>query len=629
MTKRSGRSRKSTRRSSTDPSATTGAPQNGNGGTTTGSAESRLRAEAERRADQALAEIADADDKADEDRRILRGNGVSVHPGDADCGDAVTDVPQPEESTESPDALSSEFPGPNDGHEGEEASARSASVEPMPAPEPDPGTPARSREPAPGPATDVQPDLVDPSANDEATITTPDRDNEQAVSARAETPVEEVSDGTLSSGTGATQKLSEAPDSDVPGSTGNTVPDYLRTPRGSEYHSPSRGRVKISEKTVTKIVRQAAASVPGTTGQAGGLDVLGRNYPRFDVELDRNADAVAIDAYIAVSWPSPVTRVAETVRTTIFDWVRDMTNIPVVRVNVTVGPIVPGADRVTEAELSAFDTTPRLRSVVVTATNAALNEITCSSRGSELKPVSVTSGSDTLRPVTVSGPDNAALREISTGVPEDLRPITVSEPGELHTVSVTGKAAAQVFSPQVSASAPLQEISVADPRPLADITVSESQPLADITVPDPAPLKPVTARELPSVAVSVPEAPQPRSVMVPHPQALRKVETPEPTRLVSVHAPDSHRLAQIHAETLRVSSIREPRPVRLTPVKRNPIGVTRKPRVDARPVSEGRPVSRRRVNVTPTELRPITIKPSTIVPVRVDPANVKAVFRDE
>ena len=644
MTKRSGRSRKSERRSSTDPSHPAEHLRNG-AEEATGSPGARLRAEAERRADQALAEIVRGDDKAEEDRRILRESGVPVDSDDTDSGATPDDVPRTEEPTESPDALSSATPGEhtvsNTDDEPAEASPLPDPVDPEAASQVDTVSPESGRDSsdehpsAPQPATSPAPDrnataaTSDHHSVDDGTVAEPG-------GAHADASLTDPDPGRTgdkaSSGAGPAQEQSpeSEPREDSRNDNGEqdeaAVPEHLRPAAEPDDHNPSRGWVKISEKTVTKIVRQAAASVPGTTDQAGGLDVLGRNYPRFDVELDSNSDAVAIDAYIAVSWPSPVTRVAETVRTTIFDWVRDMTDIPVVRVNVTVGPIIPGSDRVTEAELNAFDTTPRLRSVVVTATNAALREIVCSARNSGLAPVSVRSGSESLKPVTVSGPDNATLRDISTGTPGELLPITVSGSEELRAVSVTGEAAATVYSPEVAPDTPLREIRVPEQEPLGDIDVAVSRPLAPVTVPEPAPLKPIAARELPTVTVSVPAAPNPRSVTAPRPRPVRTVESPEPTRLTSVHTPDTHRLAQIHAETLRVSSVKAPRPARVTPVKRNDPVSPRKPRVDARPVNTPRRSSEREIRVTPTELRPISVKPSTIIPVSVDPANAKAVF---
>ncbi|MBI8990024.1 Asp23/Gls24 family envelope stress response protein [Corynebacterium meridianum] len=650
MTKRSGRSRESERRSSTDASNPSENLRNG-AEEPTGSPGARLRAEAERRADQALAEIVRDDTKAEEDRRILRESGVPVDSGDTVSGATPDGVPRTEEPTESPDAPSSAAPGEHTGSNADDEPAEAPS-RPEPA---ESGSVVESgfvsEADTVSPESGRDSSHEHPSAPQSVNSPAPDRNAADATSehhsvdgravtepddAHADVPPTDTDPGTTGdtegprAGHGPEQSPESEPREDSRNDKGEqdeaAVPEHLRPAAEPDDHNPSRGWVKISEKTVTKIVRQAAASVPGTTDQAGGLDVLGRNYPRFDVELDSNSDAVAIDAYIAVSWPSPVTRVAETVRTTIFDWVRDMTDIPVVCVNVTVGPIIPGSDRVTEAELNAFDTTPRLRSVVVTATNAALREIVCSARNSGLAPVSVRSGSESLKPVTVSGPDNATFRDISTGTPGELLPITVSGSEELRAVSVTGEAAATVYSPEVAPETPLREIRVPEQEPLGDIDVAVSRPLAPVTVPEPAPLKPIAARELPTVTVSVPAAPNPRSVTAPRPRPVRTVESPEPTRLTSVHTPDTHRLAQIHAETLRVSSVKAPRPARVTLVKRNDPVSPRKPRVDARPVNTPRQSREREIRVTPTELRPISVKPSTIIPVSVDPANAKAVF---
>ncbi|MCK7637503.1 Asp23/Gls24 family envelope stress response protein [Corynebacterium pygosceleis] len=652
MTKRSGRSRKSKRRSGTDRPISTGDTTNDSPTSSVDSAEERLRAEAERRADQAMSDIVRDDDKAEEDRRILRENGNAASPapsGDSGNGDAGVDGAEATAATpsdgrrgdrlETPETRSSDLPVQTGGHHDSAGTPRqdgSATGD---------AAVVSSDDAATGDGGATSEGSADPA--DRSTVDAADTPSDMTVTDSDPLPVtrDQITDG---ADTGAretdpaparAQEPTTTPaEEDRPGSVGTggtvvsaapaTVPEYLRAPEEPEDHNPSRGWVRISEKTVTKIVRQAAASVPGTTDQvSGGIDVLGRGYPRFDVELDSNGDAVSIDAYIAVTWPSPVTRVAETVRTTIFDWVRDMTDIPVVRVNVTVGPIVQGTERVTDTQLRDFDTTPRLRPVVVTARNAALDEITCVSRNSELTEFSVTPGSENLRPVTVTGPDNANLRSIETvgSTGEDLSPVVVTEPADLREVTVTGEAAARVFSPEVSPAAPLGTVTVAESRPLSAFTVADPQPLSGITVPEPAPLKPISARELPTVEVAVPAAAEPTSVTAPSPAPLRKVEAPEPVRLRSVHAPDTHRLAQVHADAPRVSPVKAPRPPRLKPVKRNPVSVDRKPRVDRRPTSHEASTAgeRRQVTVTPAKLRPITVKPTTIIPVRVDPANAK------
>ncbi|MCS5478455.1 Asp23/Gls24 family envelope stress response protein [Corynebacterium sp. YIM 101645] len=126
--------------------------------------------------------------------------------------------------------------------------------------------------------------------------------------------------------------------------------------------------LRITERAVSRIVAAAAASVPGVMELGRSLErPTGRTWPRYDVIVDDAAGTCSIEAFIAVVWPSPVTAVAEAVRTTIADWVRDSTGLTVTRVNVVVGPVVRG--RAVTAELiDAHPTHPRLRPVTVRPT---------------------------------------------------------------------------------------------------------------------------------------------------------------------------------------------------------------------------------------------------------------------
>lgn len=152
--------------------------------------------------------------------------------------------------------------------------------------------------------------------------------------------------------------------------------------------------MRISDRAVARIVAAAAASVPGTTELGRSLErIAGRTYPRFDVLVDDTARTCSVEAYIAVTWPSPVTDVAEAVRSTISTWVREYTGLTVTTVNVVTGPVVAA---------------PRVTTVAPT------------------RP--------TLRPVTV-----APLRVTHPVAPpgEPLRPVTVAPPVALRPVTVT------------------------------------------------------------------------------------------------------------------------------------------------------------------------------------------------
>lgn len=119
--------------------------------------------------------------------------------------------------------------------------------------------------------------------------------------------------------------------------------------------------LKISDRAVSRIVAAAAASVPGTVGLGRSLDrPTGRTYPRYDVIVDDLAGTCSVEAYIAVTWPSPITDVAEAVRDSIIAWIDDATGLKATHVNVVVGPIVPG-QRVPKSAA----TRPQLRTVKV------------------------------------------------------------------------------------------------------------------------------------------------------------------------------------------------------------------------------------------------------------------------
>ncbi|MDO5671171.1 MAG: Asp23/Gls24 family envelope stress response protein [Corynebacterium sp.] len=123
--------------------------------------------------------------------------------------------------------------------------------------------------------------------------------------------------------------------------------------------------IRISDRAVSRIVAAAAASVPGTTELGRSLVRLaGRTYPRYDVIVDDAAGTCSIEAFIAVIWPSPVTTVAEAVRRTVATWVEDMTGLKVTRVNVVVGPVIPGVP-VTAPLIDAHPAHPSLRPVTV------------------------------------------------------------------------------------------------------------------------------------------------------------------------------------------------------------------------------------------------------------------------
>ncbi|MDU0478679.1 Asp23/Gls24 family envelope stress response protein [Staphylococcus chromogenes] len=128
----------------------------------------------------------------------------------------------------------------------------------------------------------------------------------------------------------------------------------------------TQARVSISERAITKIVAAAVRSVPGTITHSAGLDRLtGRAFPRYDVHINDATGRVSVETFIAVTWPSPVMDIAATVRETVTAHVTAFTGLAVEQVNVVVGPVVPGAHRITKEQLST--TPPQIHPVSVQA----------------------------------------------------------------------------------------------------------------------------------------------------------------------------------------------------------------------------------------------------------------------
>ncbi|MHA6528462.1 Asp23/Gls24 family envelope stress response protein [Corynebacterium pyruviciproducens] len=138
--------------------------------------------------------------------------------------------------------------------------------------------------------------------------------------------------------------------------TGAALPEVAKVP---EDFSNKRGMNHFSERALSTIIQQAILSVPGVVQRSSGLEkITGRSYPRFNIDADEPTDSVSIDSTIAVTWPSPVTAVAETVRDTVRTWVTRLTGITNVSVNVAVGPVVNAPTRVQMNHLLSFGLEP-------------------------------------------------------------------------------------------------------------------------------------------------------------------------------------------------------------------------------------------------------------------------------
>lgn len=205
-----------------------------------------------------------------------------------------------------------------------------------------------------------------------------------------------------------------------------------------------RGRIFITERAVSRIVAAAAQSVPGTTQVGKTLDrIAARSFPRYDVLVDAERGVVSIEAFIAVTWPAPVTRVAEEVRATITDWVTGMTGLRVTHCNILVGTVVKGEHRVTPELIDAAPDLPALRPVTVREPQVSTPQ------EAEDGPSRIA-----LRPVTVAS-ENKTPPEVIVAPEQPLLPITV---------------ASEEKEPP--------EVTIALPRPLTPITVTPWHPLS-------------------------------------------------------------------------------------------------------------------------------------------------------
>ncbi|AFM06707.1 hypothetical protein [Corynebacterium pseudotuberculosis] len=89
----------------------------------------------------------------------------------------------------------------------------------------------------------------------------------------------------------------------------------------------------ITDRALTKLAKAAVHSVPGTVRVSRRA---GRSLPRIDVRRDDLHSPPTVEAFIAVTWPSPVTGVAENVAAAISTWFSAYAGIHDVPVNVVV-----------------------------------------------------------------------------------------------------------------------------------------------------------------------------------------------------------------------------------------------------------------------------------------------------
>lgn len=107
------------------------------------------------------------------------------------------------------------------------------------------------------------------------------------------------------------------------------------------------GSLTIKNRVGEQIARRAALTVDGVVAHHGALGFIGAgDYPKVDVDLSDPLPVVGVQ--IAVTWPSPITRVAQGVRTAVAAELHRLTGMVAQRVDVTVSAVITEDDRPTE-----------------------------------------------------------------------------------------------------------------------------------------------------------------------------------------------------------------------------------------------------------------------------------------
>ncbi|MCJ0903941.1 DUF6286 domain-containing protein [Rhodococcus sp. ARC_M6] len=101
-----------------------------------------------------------------------------------------------------------------------------------------------------------------------------------------------------------------------------------------------RGSLVIKDRAMSKIATAAAVNVPGVVRQTGGLTRLtGRDLPRADIAM--GADAIAVNLFIAVTWPCSVVDLTGRVRDEVGRSVESLTGYPLTDMNVMIAATCP------------------------------------------------------------------------------------------------------------------------------------------------------------------------------------------------------------------------------------------------------------------------------------------------
>lgn len=353
--------------------------------------------------------------------------------------------------------------------------------------------------------------------------------------------------------------------------------------RDSGYQSDQpgthRGHTDIAPRGVERVVEKAVRQIPGIADLDARLAGLGgRGYPRINVQLDGERQLAAATADIAVTWPSPVTAVAEETRYVIAEAIRVYTGYTVSRVNVTVGESVPG-ERVTRQDIAHR---PLIEAIVPHSHHTDVTSPVTSVGLKDLTPIEVTSIKE--------------LRGISRGEGPEVRSVEAPEPKELRAIGSAREHEAR------SVSAPEQ-------RPLRAVGEPQEHEARVVSAPEERPLR----------RISAPEDHTPRRVTAPEDHRLRRVEAPRPAKLRPIEVQPLN----------RITKVRVPQPQRLKTPKAAPAKRLKKisttPKFRKKPVSLPTPQPLRHISVDPVKAHPLHVeapKPAMLREVEVREVDV-------
>lgn len=191
-----------------------------------------------------------------------------------------------------------------------------------------------------------------------------------------------------------------------------------------------RGRNEYSDKVLSRIINDAAASVPGVQViSSSWTDIGTKSYPRCEFTPSLEGGQIAVHSYLAVSWPSPVAEVAEAARRAIRTWLHDMAGLMATEVSVTVEQTVAGESRVTSDDAAHADFAPELTPI---ETHAGLAAGAGSvARAPELAAHSL---ADSVRSPEVAA--GAEIRAVKTASAADVRGVELPEEAPLRPVEV-------------------------------------------------------------------------------------------------------------------------------------------------------------------------------------------------